>query len=109
MDSLVNSPRLSFLQGAFSDNSEPSSSRLIMGMLSLVVSGILCGLFYHLARVTDLAQLSLWLASTPILIASLIALMVAPYTINRFAGNVTDMVAAGKKGNDAGQSEKTVQ
>lgn len=109
MESQSNPSRsLSFIQGAFSDYSEPSSARLVMGMLSLVVAGILCGLFYHLAHVQDLPQLSLWLASMPIMIASLIALMVAPYTINRVANNVNSLVSAAKKSNDGPASKETL-
>jgi hypothetical protein len=68
-----------------------------MGWLSLVVSGIVIGILYHMARLTDLPQLALWLSSTLVLIASLIALMIAPYTVNRGAAVVASVVKAVKQ------------
>lgn len=82
----------SFIAGAFSDSGEPSSSRVITGVLSLAVIAIVSGVFWHICHLKDNAALGLWLSALPMMIASLIALMSAPYTINRSSTALTQVV-----------------
>ena len=86
---------LSFIRGIVSDpDGTPSSTRCLMFVFSLFTLHLLWKIFDHLYQITDVSELSIWLANIPLLIASLIALIALPYTINRGAGAVTDSISS---------------
>lgn len=91
------SQRRSYWRGVFSDGGEPSSSRVISGYLFLVVSVIVAVVFVHLIRSKDLSMVSLWLGALPGLIYALMALAIAPYTVNRSTGSISDLASLFRK------------
>jgi hypothetical protein len=85
-------PTQSFLRGAFSDGGEPSSSRVISAFLAIAVTGILIGVFWHVCRTADIAALGQWLGALPGVIGALIALMAAPYGINKGSTTISQAI-----------------
>jgi hypothetical protein len=91
-------PWPTFLQRVLSDNGEPSSSRVLTLALAAVCASILCILIKHVCKVSDAAELGLWLTSLPSFIFALIALINAPYLINKGSGTLSDVMSVFKKG-----------
>ena len=88
----------SFIRGVFSDQGEPSSSRILTFVLAIAVVVFLGGVFRHICRLTDATQLGLFLSNLPLIIGALIGLMAAPYTINKASGSVSDIIGSLKRG-----------
>lgn len=82
-----------FLQKVFSDNGEPSSSRILTFILALVGVAIIVGVAQHICHLHDNAALGLWLTAFPSIVFALIAFMNAPYLINRGSGSLSDIAA----------------
>lgn len=89
---------VTFVRGVFSDGGEPSSSRILSFILSLAVIVFLGGVLRHVCRLTDTVALGLYLTNLPIIVASLVALMSAPYAINRASGSVSEIISSLRKG-----------
>ena len=70
-----------------------SSSRILTFILALVASTILVIITLHLIHITDVALLTAWLASLPLIIAALVAFFTAPYGVNKGSGSFTDIVS----------------
>lgn len=83
----------STLREIFSDGAL-SSSRILMYWLSALVSALLWLIVRHLLTVTDVAILGVWLSSLPYLIVALIALIAAPYTVNKAGGTLSEIMQA---------------
>lgn len=75
-------PFKEFVQGIFTGNGNPSSSRVISAILSLGCLGILAALFRHLTNLSP-EKLSIWLPNLPYIVASLAFFAQSPYGINR--------------------------
>jgi len=90
---------LTFLRQAYSDDGTPSSSRLLTSFLALVCSGVLVLVADHLVRITDNAQLAIWLSNLPYVIGALVFFFTAPYGVNRGSTSITDVlnIFKGKK------------
>ncbi len=80
-----------FWRGVFSDDGEPSSSRVFTAYLVVVVSGLLIGIVYHVCHLTEPTILGLLLTALPYLVGVLIAFMTALYFVNRGSGSLTDI------------------
>lgn len=88
----------SFVVGVFcEDNGSPSSTRVIMGGLSVVCSAILIKIIWHVVYLTDLALLSAWLGGLPMIMAGLVALITAPYTVNKASASISDIISSFRK------------
>lgn len=79
-------PLASFIKGVYSDNGQPSSSRVLGHILSVGSLGILAAIVHHMTTV-DAAKLQIWISNLPIIIGSLTAFSTSPYAINTI-GNV---------------------
>lgn len=91
--------RLTFIKAVFSDSGEPSSSRILMFILAIVVAVILVGVFRHVCKLTDNVALGQWLGALPLLIGALAGLMVVPYGVNRAGSSISDFASMFKKNN----------
>jgi hypothetical protein len=83
-----------YLRDAFSDNGQPSASRLLMGIFSLFTITILYKTFSHLVKLSEASNgviLTIWLSNLPLIITSLCALIALPYTVSRGASALTDL------------------
>lgn len=85
---------LHFIAGVFSDNGAPSSSRILTFMLSMFSTLILWGIFRYLKGVHDPTVVSAWMANMPMVIGGFAAFCSVPYTVNRGAGAITDIMNA---------------
>lgn len=103
MECARNAPRLDpvgrgvgfvpFWRGVFSDGGTPSSSRVDTCWLAIAVTFILFGVFRQVCAITDPALLRQWPGSLPLIIAALVGLIIAPYTVNRVSGSITSIVS----------------
>jgi hypothetical protein len=69
-----------------------SSSRILMTILATVASAILWGVFKHIEQLTDVAAITAWLASIPIIISALVMFFTAPYGVNKASSSFTDIL-----------------
>jgi hypothetical protein len=95
----------SFIKSVYSEaDGSGSSSRILTTILALVCCGVLCVIVGHLIHITDVAILTAWLTSFPIIVGALALFFMAPYGINKGSGSFTDIanIVRGKK-NDQGQ------
>ncbi|HWR15185.1 MAG TPA: hypothetical protein VN577_10170 [Terriglobales bacterium] len=75
-------PIKQFVQGVFSDNGAPSSSRVVSFILSMGSLLILAVLFRHLmCQPAD--KLAVWLPNLPYIIGALAVFSQSPYGVNR--------------------------
>ena len=89
--------KIGFWRGVFSDDGEPSSSRIFTAFLVLVVSGLLAGVVYHVCHLTEPTILGLWLTALPYLVGVMIAFMTALYFVNRGSGTFSDLLSLFRK------------
>ena len=85
--------RTSYWKRVFSDDGEPSSSRILTVILSCGSLGLLTAIITHLIRLHDPAQLSLWLTAMPGLILGLVGMSAAPYATNRASGSISEILS----------------
>lgn len=81
------------------DDGAPSSSRILMFSFSISTIVLLFMIFTHLFRMKGDPIVGVWLANLPIIIASLVSLIAAPYLINQganFGSNVADSISRSK-------------
>jgi hypothetical protein len=87
----------SFWKGVFCEtDGTPSASRVIMFMLSLVVSYCVIILVRALIAM-DAARAGVFLASFPYVIGALALLITAPYAVNKGSGALSDLVQMFRK------------
>lgn len=72
---------LSFMKVAFSDNGQPSSSRLIGGWLCISSMALIWYVVRH-AMYLPAEKMQIWVGGLPAIIAALAGFTVAPYGIN---------------------------
>jgi hypothetical protein len=89
---------LSFWKGVFSEaDGTPSASRVIMFILSIVVSYCLIILVRAMVGM-DAARAGLFLTAFPYVVGALALLITAPYAVNKGSGALTDILQMFKKG-----------
>lgn len=84
MDDRFKLPAKQFLQGLYTDNGSPSSSRVLSAVLSIGCLVIIAVLFRYLLNV-DAARLAVWLPNAPYVIVALAVFAQSPYGMNRFS------------------------
>jgi hypothetical protein len=73
-----------FAKSAFQESDgTTSSSRIMMFLFSCFSMWLLWRIFWHVFRLSDTTQLTIWLSNLPLLIAALCGLIVLPYTVNQ--------------------------
>ena len=82
----------SFVRAAYSDNGQPSSSRILTFILAIVSSKILLKIAVHVIAITDPVALASWLGALPLLISALVLFFTAPYGVNVGSGTVSDLI-----------------
>ncbi len=86
---------LSFVRGVFSESDgTPSSTRLLMATFSAFSSYIIFIIVRHLLTIKDPAILALWLTSFPGIVIVLVGLISTPYTVNKGASTLGDILSA---------------
>jgi hypothetical protein len=74
-----------WLGNAFSENGQPSSSRIISGWLSVSSMSLLWFIFHHM-MFQPADKLAVWMGNMPLVIGSLATFSTAPYGIGKIAG-----------------------
>lgn len=69
-----------------------SSSRILTTILAMVSCGILWRVFGHIEQLTDVATITAWLSSIPIIISALVMFFTAPYGVNKASSSFTDIL-----------------
>jgi hypothetical protein len=85
-----------WLSAAFSDNGNPSSTRLLMGFFSLFTVGIIWKILSHLLKLSEASNgviLAIWLSNLPLIITALCALIALPYSVSRGASAISDLAS----------------
>jgi hypothetical protein len=75
----------SWLGRAFSENGQPSSSRIISAWLSVSSMSLLWWIFHHMMG-QPVDKLAVWMGNLPMVIGSLATFSTAPYGIGKLAG-----------------------
>lgn len=78
-------PFWNFLARAFSENGEPSSSRLISGWLSVSSMGLIWFVIRHMMA-QPVEKLQVWIGGLPLVIGSLATFAVSPYGVTKLTG-----------------------
>lgn len=78
----------SFIADAFSENGEPSSSRILSTWLSLSSMALIWYIVRHMQYIS-IDKLTAWIGSLPMLIGSLATFAVSPYGVNKVTGIFT--------------------
>jgi len=81
-----------FVRDAYSDNGNPSSSRILTFILALVSSKVVLNVFNHIIALSDAAALATWLGALPLIISALVLFFTAPYGVNVGSGTVSDLL-----------------
>lgn len=76
---------VSFLKEAFSENGQPSSSRLVSAWLSVSSMSLLWFTFHHMMS-QPVDKLQVWMGNLPLVIGSLATFSTAPYGIGKITG-----------------------
>ncbi len=83
---------IEFIKGLFSESDgSPSSTRVLMFLFSMFSCWIIWRILYHVFRISDPTQISIWLANLPMLIGALVALIALPYTVNKGTNTLSDV------------------
>ena len=95
----MDSPSIWRFLGAVEDNGKPSSTRIHAIWWSLVSTGLIVSVFWHMIHLADPARLAMWLSNLPMITLALLALQQGGYLINQGSG-VAGMLADawGKRG-----------
>lgn len=75
----------SWLGKAFSENDQPSSSRIISAWLSVSSMSLIWWTFHHMMG-QPVDKLQVWMGNIPLVIGSLATFSTAPYGIGKIAG-----------------------
>lgn len=75
-----------FFVKAFSENGEPSSSRLLSAWLSISSMALISFMVRHAFYINDPAKLMVWVGGIPAIIYALAAFAVSPYGLTKIAG-----------------------
>jgi hypothetical protein len=86
-----------FIRGMFSDQGEPSSSRVLTCILALVTAGILIGVVRHVCALKDPQTLTLWLGALPIFVTSMTVFFLSPYTVKVGSASLSDVIGSFRK------------
>lgn len=78
-------PFFNFLARAFSENGEPSSSRLISGWLSVSSMALIWWAFRHMMA-QPIDKLQVWIGGLPMVIGALATFAVSPYGVTKITG-----------------------
>jgi len=87
----------SYIKSVYSEpDGTGSSSRILTTILAFVSAGVVCVITGHLVKITDVAILTAWLTSFPIVISALVLLFTAPYGVNKGSGSISDILSSFK-------------
>jgi hypothetical protein len=75
----------SWIGKAFSENDQPSSSRIISAWLSVSSMSLIWWTFHHMMS-QPVDKLQVWMGNLPLVIGSLATFSTAPYGIGKLAG-----------------------
>ena len=82
-----------WLRSTFSEtDGTGSSSRVLTFLLALFSCGVLWVFAEHIVKLTDVAILTAWLSSFPIIVTSLVLFFTAPYGVNKGSGSISDFL-----------------
>ena len=73
-----------FIEKAFSDNGQPSSSRIISAWLSVSSMSLIWFIVHHMFS-QSVDKLSVWMGNLPLVIGALATFSTAPYGISRLS------------------------
>jgi hypothetical protein len=73
-----------FIAKAFSDNGQPSSSRIISAWLSVSSMSLIWWIAHHMMQ-QPVDKLQVWMANMPLFIGALATFSTAPYGISRLS------------------------
>lgn len=76
---------ISFLGKAFSDNGQPSSSRIVGAWLSVSSMALIWFIVRHMMTQT-LDKLQVWVGGLPIIIGALATFSISPYGVAKITG-----------------------
>lgn len=76
---------ISFLGKAFSENGQPSSSRLVGFWLSISSMALIWFMVRHMMS-QPLDKLQVWVGGLPIIIGALATFSISPYGVSKLAG-----------------------
>jgi hypothetical protein len=76
---------LSWLGKAFSENGQPSSSRVISAWLSVSSMALLWFIVRHMMG-QPVEKLQVWIGGLPLLVGALATFAVSPYGVNKLSG-----------------------
>jgi hypothetical protein len=65
--------------------------------LAIAVTAIMAGVLRHVRNVTDATVPGRWSANLPLVIAALVGLMAALYTVDRASGSMGNIISALRK------------
>jgi hypothetical protein len=74
-----------FIKAAFSENGQPSSSRLTSTWLSLSSMSLIWFIFHHMMS-QPVEKLQVWMGNLPMVIGALATFSTAPYGIGKLTG-----------------------
>ena len=74
----------SYIGKAFSDNGQPSSSRIISAWLSVSSMALIWWTFRHMQS-QPVDKLAVWMGNMPLVIGALASFAVAPYGVNKLS------------------------
>jgi uncharacterized membrane protein len=81
-----------FIKGLLSEpDGTPSCARLLMCVFSLATIRLMFVVTRHLLEQKDATVISIWLANVPLIIGALVALITAPYVVNKGTSTFTDL------------------
>jgi hypothetical protein len=75
---------VTWLGKAFSENDQPSSSRIVSAWLSFSSMSLLWFIFHHMMQ-QPADKLAVWMGNMPLIIGSLATFSTAPYGIGKLA------------------------
>jgi len=75
-----------FIGKVFSEDGQPSSSRILSFWLSVSSMGLIWFMVRHAFYQSDVASIALWVGGIPAIIYALAAFSVSPYGLNKIAG-----------------------
>lgn len=75
-----------FMVSAFSENGQPSSSRILSAVLSVWSMAVISWSLHHALKIEDPAKLLTWVGGLPAIIYALATFAVSPYGLTKITG-----------------------
>lgn len=77
---------LAFLGQAYSENGQPSSSRIVSSWLSISSMALIWWMVRHAMELQDPVKLATWIGSLPGIIYALATFAISPYGVTKVTG-----------------------